>query len=62
MGTNLKYIGSHRPYGMVVDVDDNLVESALEDDEFILVNQPIDVKPKGKKIVKVVKKQISKDW
>lgn len=35
----IKYIGSHRPYGMIVDVAENVAKDAIETGEFVRVGE-----------------------
>lgn len=53
MTTQLKNVGSHRPEGMIVEIEDNLVEDALKSGEFVRVGEEV------KKIekIKVVEKE-----
>ena len=49
----IKYIGSHRPKGMIVDVDEDVARDAIDSGEFIRVGEIIEeVKPE--KIIKQV--------
>ncbi len=51
--TQLKYIGSHRPMGMIIDVDEDAAKTAIESGEFVEVGKEVKVVEK-----KIVKKKI----
>ncbi len=50
----LKYIGNHRPMGMIVDVDEDNVKDAINSGEFVRVGEEL----KEVKIVKVKSKRL----
>ncbi len=49
----IKYIGSHRPKGMIVDVDENVAKDAIKTGEWVLASKAIPV---------VEEQKPSKEW
>lgn len=48
--TELKYVGTHQPFGMIVDIKEELVKDLLDSGEYENLNT---IKPK--KIIKSIK-------
>ncbi len=48
--TQIKYIGNHRPVGMVIDVDEDAAKEAIKSGEFVRLGD----KPKVVKVKKIV--------
>jgi len=56
--TQLRYIGSHKPKGMIIDVEEKRVEGAINSGEFVRID---DMLVERKKPVETKKKKLRQD-